>query len=614
MVCVFLIAMVGVLNAETITVTNTNFSGPGSLGQAIIDANADPAESSIVFDIAGDETHDILTGHHTGNLPEIVTPVTFYGNNTAGPVVLVGGAPTGPGAPVDGLCFGAGSEGSKVYNTNTRGFLSAILIRGASNITIVNNNFTDAFARSVKIENGSGILIERNTISDNDALSIQMSDANNVAIFGNTILSGNIIISNSSYIYVGNTSYGGRNIIQNSCQGAEAAIIVTGACSNIQVLNNMITDQTGGGLAIYGVKNNNHIVAKNIFTNNKGWDIVATGKDMSFYQNQIFGDPIAIEAGMSLTGCESVTITSNVFSGARLTMLGTTKTTIGGMGIEGNTFTKDPVGVSAYGAIIMTDSSQNTILNNAIVENASHGINLINSYANTIKLNRIYKNGRTAVRIQSGYSNRISMNIMYEQHASSGNGNDSIMLLGDSNNGKQPPVITSIVKNGDLLEISGTTSGSDDIIEVFESDEESLHQTLRHNTRKYLRTVYAVDYTWTVTVGAAEFSGTEAFITATATDADSNTSELALVESVVLNDGIAGPTTIITNTPYTYSVTDIPGTQFTWWVGGDAVIENNNNNVVTITFSEWFVSGLVNVGYMDPVDGWVVKSLEVTAH
>ena len=48
------------LAAATFTVTNTNDSGPGSLRQAIIDANANPGLDTISFNIAGSGVHTIV--------------------------------------------------------------------------------------------------------------------------------------------------------------------------------------------------------------------------------------------------------------------------------------------------------------------------------------------------------------------------------------------------------------------------------------------------------------------------------------------------------------------------------------------------------------------------
>ena len=47
------------LPAATFTVTNTNDSGPGSLRQAILDANANSGPDTIAFNITGSGVHTI---------------------------------------------------------------------------------------------------------------------------------------------------------------------------------------------------------------------------------------------------------------------------------------------------------------------------------------------------------------------------------------------------------------------------------------------------------------------------------------------------------------------------------------------------------------------------
>jgi len=59
--------------AATFTVTNTNDSGPGSLRQAILDANGNPGLDTIQFAIPGPGVHTItpLTPLPTGDEGEL---------------------------------------------------------------------------------------------------------------------------------------------------------------------------------------------------------------------------------------------------------------------------------------------------------------------------------------------------------------------------------------------------------------------------------------------------------------------------------------------------------------------------------------------------------------
>lgn len=64
------------LSADTFTVTNSAESGPGSLAQAITDANALSGADTIAFNIPGTGVHTITL---TDVLPAITDDVTMDG-------------------------------------------------------------------------------------------------------------------------------------------------------------------------------------------------------------------------------------------------------------------------------------------------------------------------------------------------------------------------------------------------------------------------------------------------------------------------------------------------------------------------------------------------------
>jgi hypothetical protein len=78
---------VSAARAADFTVINTDDSGPGSLRQAIVDANANPGADRILFNIPGSGVHKIVVGGPTNSnltgpgaaLPEITDPVTIDG-------------------------------------------------------------------------------------------------------------------------------------------------------------------------------------------------------------------------------------------------------------------------------------------------------------------------------------------------------------------------------------------------------------------------------------------------------------------------------------------------------------------------------------------------------
>src|SRR6478609_7407154 len=77
------------VRAATFTVSSSADSGPGTLRQAILDANASPGPDLIAFDVSGAGVHTLIPA---SALPFITDPVTIDGftqmgssPNTAGP-------------------------------------------------------------------------------------------------------------------------------------------------------------------------------------------------------------------------------------------------------------------------------------------------------------------------------------------------------------------------------------------------------------------------------------------------------------------------------------------------------------------------------------------------
>src|SRR6478609_2918703 len=71
-----LAASMGLANGNTFTVVNTNDSGPGSLRQAIMDANGNPGPDIIAFNIAKSGVHTIVLATA---LPDVTDPVSIDG-------------------------------------------------------------------------------------------------------------------------------------------------------------------------------------------------------------------------------------------------------------------------------------------------------------------------------------------------------------------------------------------------------------------------------------------------------------------------------------------------------------------------------------------------------
>lgn len=597
------------VHAETITVTSTAVQGAGSLSSAIDQANSDPSPSKIVFAIPGGG--EIVTGHHAW-FPEITSEVEIDGSNSSGAVTLIGAAPTGPGAPVSGLVFEAGSDNSVVSNIKTEGFLNAIEVKGVT-ITVKNSLFTSPFARGVMVENSEGTLIQNNSFTGSTSLCAAIDNSTNVAFIGNYVTSGQLYVRNSIGSVIGATGDGQGNIFDGNSD-TEAAIIVFSNSKATRIMNNVIKNQLHIGLGVYGSDSSN--VAFNTFENNKKTDIkVEGGASNKIFRNTITGDELAHEAGISVDASNGVSLVGNILDNARLTIKNVNGATVGGVLDDGNVIKNDSFGFSGSGAIILHGSTNVSVINNQILDNASQGImvdgdasgNLI--YANTIK-----GNGRSGIKAVNGMNNTFSKNLITDHNAAAGGGVNSISLIGSANGLKVAPVITSATKSGNIITVTGTTSGASDEIEVFVSSASDGGLHLMTDAERYATTAYATNGIWSASFSATPFEGpAELFLTATGTDQAGNTSKLALNEKVVLNNGIVGPGNVSVGEVVRYVIERFDGVEYQWWLSGDAtVLSGDGSNTITAQFNASGATVPVNVGFTHPENGWMIKTLQVT--
>ncbi len=245
--------------ATTFGVINTNDSGPGSLRQAILDANANPGMDLIHFSIgAGPQTISPIS-----TLPTITDPVLLDATTQPGyagsPLITLSGTNAGAGA--NGFWITAGQ--SIVQGFAVVGFIPQFLVGGGNGILLdtggnndVGFNYfgldhTGATApgnagEGVLINNSSGNWIEGNAISGN---------SNGVRIvggLGNTIDSNRIGTDPTGQTKLGNFNAGvviasGNATITNNVISGNAAdgVLIAGAPGSV-VANNRIGTDVGG--------------------------------------------------------------------------------------------------------------------------------------------------------------------------------------------------------------------------------------------------------------------------------------------------------------------------------------------------------------------------------
>jgi hypothetical protein len=296
---------------STFVVTNTGDSGPGSLRQAILDANAHVGADSIRFAIGSSGVQTIAP---LSALPTITDPVTIDGTSEPGfagmPIIELSGANAGAGA--NGLVITQGSSTIKGLVIN--GFQAdaqgnngvALWLSGRGNSVVTGNYIgtdpTGTVARpntglaAIIVSNsfdnrigsngdGVGDIAERNVISGNSHFGIQL-------VWGNS--HGNQVAGN----YMG-TDRTGTHVLGN---GWEAVDLAQGAHDNV-----IGTDGTGSDAA-----------KRNLLSGNKGGLKI---ESLGTTGNRVAGNYI----GTDRTGTQALANTNGlwILAGAQANIIGT---------------------------------------------------------------------------------------------------------------------------------------------------------------------------------------------------------------------------------------------------------------------------------------------------
>jgi len=264
--------------AATNIVSNANASGPGSLQQAILDANAANGVDTIVFQIPGTGAHTITP---INALPSISDPVVIDGTTQPGfagtPLIEVNGASAG--ATSDGLRLTAGNSTIRGLVINRFGGAGIhVQLPGGTNFiqgnfigtdltgALSQGNGSSAQSGGVWIDGSSGNWIggpyptNRNLISGNSGSGVYLLNCAGNTVQGNLIgtpVSGTAALGNGNNgisLYnaprnqVGGTATGARNVISGNT-GSGVYLNGSGTTGNL-VQGNYIGTDTNGSLAI----------------------------------------------------------------------------------------------------------------------------------------------------------------------------------------------------------------------------------------------------------------------------------------------------------------------------------------------------------------------------
>ena len=246
--------------AATFTVTNTMDSGPGSLRQAILDANISSGSDLIAFNIPGSGVHTISP---LSALPDITEPLSIDGYTQPGTsantltvgidAVLLIELEGSNAGEVSGLTFEAGASGSLVRGLVINGFFSAggaagVHLNGADDVTIHGNFLGPEPDGRTAGQNWWGLWIlgsdsnlvggslpeERNLISGNANTGIRLGG------FENLVIGNYIGVDHTGLAALGNGNQGARidfgtgNVFGGLLPG-EANVISANGSSGIRI-------------------------------------------------------------------------------------------------------------------------------------------------------------------------------------------------------------------------------------------------------------------------------------------------------------------------------------------------------------------------------------------
>lgn len=455
------------LQAVVFTVINTNDSGPGSLRQAILDANTAGGYATIDFNIPGPA-------------PQIIVPTTF--NSTVPPRAQVYQPLTNNNIVIDattqpGYVFGSPSVIINCSVVAGLGFSgSCFFIQGANNCVIKGLGICN-YVGSIS---GNGISIENtatNGASGNQITQCVIGEIAAAPPFGNTrgiLISGRYTPTGSNTIT--NNIIGGPNTtdgnvlsgnavtglqlqlgptltsIENNfigCDvtgtivlgngeglnllGSQPSVGQSGPCNNNIIQNNIISGNDDTAIVLQGVVQNNTIQNNKIGTNGTGTALLGATNSPGIVLNGIT-DP-----------CNNNSIENNIIGG------------------------------NLYGIGLFADSSFNQIVSNYIGTNTS-GIDLgnINSGIliqgsngapctnNLISLNTIEYNGNGVgatdffgVLIFGDPTTPDILNAIVSNSIFN-NASNGIVLLNNGNDNQEIPTINSAYFLGTQLTISAT--------------------------------------------------------------------------------------------------------------------------------------------------------------
>ena len=468
---------------STFLVTNLADSGPGSLRQAILDANASPGTDTIAFNIPGGGVHTITP---LSALPFLTDPVMIDGYTQPGtrPNTLADGTNAVLLVELDGSAAGLTTNGLNVFTDNSviRGlvinrFFDAVRLSGSGNALEGNFLGTDVTGtlplgnRGYGVEitgvapsnrvgtNGDGVddAAERNLISGN---GIQAPLAAGVWIHGaeaaGNVVAGNLIGTNAAGdAALGNLGQGvringaapnntvgglvraDRNVISGN---HEQGVVINGFANGNLVAGNYIGVTADGtaalgntqGVGISGGASQNTVggstaAAGNVISGGREHGvIIANDAGEEVVGNAVLGNYIGTDAsgtvalGNTLNGVRIDNARDTVVGGA----IPGARNVISGNRTNGVRIT----GPSATGTLVQGNAIGTDVTGTRPLGNQQAGVLLEDTAADSISQNLIAFNGGPGLSLVNASGISAQINLVYF------NGGDGISLVNADQN------------------------------------------------------------------------------------------------------------------------------------------------------------------------------------
>ncbi|WP_354699853.1 hypothetical protein DSM112329_00111 [Paraconexibacter sp. AEG42_29] len=333
--------------AATYPVTTADASGPGSLGQAIAAANANPGADTVTFAIgaAGDKALLTITG---AGLPQITGPLTIDGPSQGGggaPLIRISGIPDGTNAI--GLHVGPGAAGTVIRGVAVTRFNNGGIVIDAPDATVADSYIGESLGDSpVGVGNATGGIvvnadratIRGNVIGDNhDRCGVVVTAG------GGTVLEGNRVGTAPD----GVTGVGNAGTCGVAVEGTATGTRIGGPGGGANVISgndtNGIEIRGGSGTTVAGNRIGVGSDGQTVVSNKGAGILVTGGAPVIGDGNVISGNdhggirlmaPATIRGNLVGLAGNGVTIRSNGDYGVKVE--GGAGTTIGGNIVSGN--------------------------------------------------------------------------------------------------------------------------------------------------------------------------------------------------------------------------------------------------------------------------------------